>query len=86
MVQAAKWVTREEFETVKAELQKLIIRVEVLSVDLHKLTLAVGDLGERMDGLESRMDRLENRMDRLEKTVIDGNAALMSAILSLGRS
>jgi predicted nuclease with TOPRIM domain len=86
MVDAAKaYVEREEFESVKKTLETLTIRVEVLANDLHRLTLSVGDLAERMDKLEVRMDRLEVRMDRLEKTVIDGNTALMAAIVALGR-
>jgi predicted nuclease with TOPRIM domain len=96
---AGKYVTREEFDSVKSELQKLIIRVEVLTQDLHRLTLAVGEFGERLvaiegsiarleervDRLDVRVDRIEARLDSLEKTVTDGNAALMSAILTLGR-
>lgn len=83
---AGKFVTREEFDSVKAELQKLIIRVEVLTHDLHRLTLAFGEFGQHLIALDDRLGRLEDRVERLEKTVIDGNAALMSAILSLGRS
>ena len=115
MAQSDKYITREEFEPVKNGLDRLSIRVEVITHDLHQLTNMVGDLAEafdlrfdrleaRMDKLEDRMDRLEDRMDKLEqrfdkleqrfdkleqrfdkleKTVVDGHAAILSAIMQL---
>lgn len=60
----------------KTDLRKLIIRVEVL-------TMEVGGACEDVDRLIAKLDRLITRIDKLEKIVIDGNAALMSAILNL---
>jgi predicted nuclease with TOPRIM domain len=122
MSAAEQFVTKEEFEPMKADIQKLIIRVEVLTQDVHSLRLSLAAFVEaadarfdqlearvdvleprfdklearfdklearfdkleaRFDKLEARFDKLEARFDALEKTVIDGNAALMSAILNL---
>ena len=38
----------------------------------------------RFERMETRFEHLEKRFERLETTVVDGNTALMSAILSLG--
>ena len=95
MSAAEQFVTKEEFEPMKADIQKLIIRVEVLTQDVHSLRLSLAAFVEatdaRFDGLENRFDHLgarvdvlETRFDKLEKMVSDGNAALMSAILNLG--
>lgn len=101
MATPSKYVTREEFEPVKNGLERLNIRVEVISQDLYKLTLEVAELAEsvnarfdavdarfdgidgRLDGIDGRLDGIDGRLDRLEKTMIEGNAALMSAILKL---
>jgi predicted nuclease with TOPRIM domain len=94
MAVASKYVTRKEFEPVKTGVDHLTIRMEVITYDLHSLRMQVADLAdnvdvrferleERMDRLEERMGRLEERMDRLEKTVVDGNAAIMSALLKM---
>lgn len=63
-------------------------RLERLTI--HRLTVQLGDLREEFnafrDYVEARFDAIDRRFDRLEKTVADGNAALMSAILSLRAS
>jgi hypothetical protein len=71
----AEFVTREEFEMVKAKQDELIIRVESIDRGLASLTIQVAELAESM----------ERRFDALNKKIDDGNAALMSAILQLGR-
>ena len=94
MSQSAKYVTRGEFDPVKASLERLsdrvdhlTIRVDVLANELHHLTARVADLAEEMnarfDAVDARFDAVDARFDRLEKAVADGNAALMSAILKL---
>jgi hypothetical protein len=58
--------------------------------DIHQLTLAVAELSESLDArfeaVDRRFEAVDRRFDALEKTVKDGNAALMSAILALGRN
>ena len=87
MSQAAKFVTRTEFEVLTERVDKLTtkvevltIRVEVLSNDMHHLTHAVADLAERMN---AGFEETEKRFDKLENTVEQGFATLMSAILNL---
>lgn len=83
---AKSYVEREEFEAVKKTLETLTIRVEVLTSDLHRLTQNVGDLAESVD---RRFDALETMVRdghaELRRAIDDGQAALMSAVLSLGR-
>jgi len=75
-------VSRQEFESVRTELQKLIIRVEVLTQDLHRLTIQVGDLAEaidaRFDAVDARFDKSDRRLDAMQET-------LLAAILQLRR-
>jgi hypothetical protein len=75
-------VSRQVFESVRTELQKLIIRVEVLTQDLHRLTIQVGDLAEaidaRFDATDARFDQMERRLDAMQET-------LLTAILQLRR-
>jgi DNA repair exonuclease SbcCD ATPase subunit len=77
-------VSRQEFESVRAELQKLIIRVEVLTQDLHRLTIQVGDLAEaidaRFDAVDARFDKMESRMDAME-TRFDQRLNAMQEVL-----
>ncbi len=77
-------VSRQEFESVRAELQKLIIRVEVLTQDLHRLTIQVGDLAEaidaRFDAVDARFDKIESRMDAME-TRFDQRLNAMQEVL-----
>ncbi len=81
MAQSTEFVTREEFDSMKVEEEKLSIRVEVLTDAVTSLTRDVADLREETN---ERFLTVDERFDRLEKLVMDGNAALMSAILKLG--
>ncbi len=93
---ATEFVTREEFDVLKAEHEKVAIRAEVLSEVVTELTRQLADLREEMnarfdavdsrfDAVDSRFAVVDDRLSRLEKLVMDGNAALMSAILKLGK-
>lgn len=79
-------VSRQEFESVRTELQKLIIRVEVLTQDLHRLTIQVGDLAEaidaRFDKQESRIGAMETRFDQRLNAMQE---VLLTAILQTRR-
>ena len=92
MAAAAKYVTQEEF-------QRLTIRVEVLSMDVHRLAQAVGDIAEdlaemRADVSELRTEmnsrfeqltgEMNSRFETMGKVIADGHAALLSAVLSIG--
>lgn len=84
---ASRYVTRAEFEPVKQGLERLTIRVEVLTNDVHTLTNRVADIAEDLLALRTEMNErfraIDVRFDRLEKTIADGHAALLSAILRL---
>ena len=91
-----EFVTREEFDVLKAEHEKVAIRSEVLSEVVTELTRQLAFLSEEMnarfdavdsrfDAVDSRFAGVDDRLSRLEKLVMDGNAALMSAILKLGK-
>ena len=92
MAAAAKYVTQEEF-------QRLTIRVEVLSVDVHRLGQAVGDIAEDLAELRTEVTELReelhseisglraemnSRFDAMGKMIADGHAALLSAVLAIG--
>jgi uncharacterized protein YoxC len=95
----SRFVTRAEFQPVKDAVERLGVRVEVLTHDVHQLTLRVAEIAEDLIDLRDEMidcfealeDRLSKKIDgsstsleaRLTKKIDDGNAALMSAILSL---
>jgi DNA repair exonuclease SbcCD ATPase subunit len=89
-------VSRQEFESVRTELQKLIIRVEVLTQDLHRLTIQVGDLAEaidarfdaidsRFDATDARFDATDARFDQMERRLDAMQETLLTAILQLRR-
>ena len=93
---ATEFVTREEFDVLKAEHEKVAIRAEVLSTVVTELTVEVADFREEMnvfrdemyafrEDVKARFEGVDDRFTRLEKLVMDGNAALMSAILKLGK-
>ena len=87
MPYAANDVTREEFDSMKASLERLEIAVAVLQRDTQFLMTAVADLSEmmneRFDKMDGRLDKMDGRLDKLERTMGDGFAALTSAILTL---
>ncbi len=77
--------------------ERIAIRFEVVSHDTSRLLHEVADLREELnevrdelrdfrEEVNTRFEGLEARVGKLEKTVIEGNAALMSAILQLGTS
>ncbi len=83
----------ERFERI----ERIAIRFEVVSHDTSRLLHEVADLREELnevrdelrdfrEEVNTRFEGLEARVGKLEKTVIEGNAALMSAILQLGTS
>jgi hypothetical protein len=91
----AEFVTRQEFEMVKAKQDELIIRVEAIDRGLASLTVQVAELSEsmerrfdavdrRFDAVDRRFDAVDQRFDRLEKKVDDCLTALMS-IVQIGR-
>ena len=92
---ASKYVTREEFTPVKDAVERLTIRVEVLTNDVHQLTNIVADLAEqqtqfreevlgKFEASDGRMDKLEQRMTEgfaeMTKLIQDGNAAIMAVL------
>lgn len=56
MSPAAKYVTQEEFQPVRVGLERLTIRVEVLTQDVHDLTLHVADVAEDLTELRTEMN------------------------------
>ncbi len=87
MAEPMATVTLEQFE-------RLSIRFEVISHHTSRLLHELADLREDVAEFREEFEELrdefntfradvETRFERLEKTVVDGNAALMSAILSL---
>jgi predicted nucleic acid-binding Zn-ribbon protein len=105
MAEPMATVTHEQFEAHQTEtrqaIERLNIRVEVISHDTSRLLHEMADLREDMAEFRGEFEELradfeelreefrtfradvETRFERLEKTVVDGNAALKSAILSL---
>jgi hypothetical protein len=89
----AKFVTEEELDMVKALQDRLEVRLVVVEEQLASLTADVADLADsmnrRFDAVDQRFDAMDRRFDafeqRLDKKIDDAQAALMSAILQLGR-
>jgi archaellum component FlaC len=101
MAEPMATVTVEEFEAQRAEsrratdrltedVERLGIRLEVVSHDTARLTHDLADLRDDVSEFREDFERFRSevngRFERLEKTVVDGNAALMAAILQLGRA
>lgn len=103
-VAAKKFVTQEQHEALTAEVrgnaatvERLAVRVEVISHDTTKLLREVADLRDEMnqrfedmetrfDGLEARVEgRIAETRDAILKEVRDGHATLLSAVLQLGK-
>ncbi|MFT3711313.1 MAG: hypothetical protein QM817_27085 [Archangium sp.] len=65
--------TIEELEQVRTEMQRLIIRSEVVSQDTYRLTTQLAELYERTDVrfdlVDERLDELKLRLDRVEQKV-----------------
>ncbi len=82
----SEFVTREEFEAYKQKqeerLTPMAVRLEVISFDTSRLLRDVAEIREEMN---ERFDAVDARFERLEKQIADGNAALLSAVLQLGK-
>jgi chromosome segregation ATPase len=74
---ASRFVTREEFSLVKETLERLIVRVEVLTQDLHALSKQVDARFERVDarfaqqderfkGIDERFKGIDERFDAID--------------------
>lgn len=89
----SEFVTREEFEAFKRtqeeRLTPMAVRLEVISHDTTRLTRAAAEIreemNERFDAIDARFESVDARFERLEKQISDGNAALLSAVLQLGK-
>lgn len=103
-VAAKKFATQEQHEALTAEVrgnaatvERLAVRVEVISHDTTKLLREVADLRDEMnqrfedmetrfDGLEARVEgRIAETRDAILKEVRDGHATLLSAVLQFGK-
>lgn len=87
---------KDDVRSQDARIERLAIRVEVISHDTTRILREVADLreevNERFEGVEERFvgvdqqfDAVNQRFDKLEKQIADGNAALLSAILKLAK-
>lgn len=92
MAQTA-YVTRQEFDIVKAELERLSVAVQVLGDGQLTLTRSVADLAERVEVgfatvdeqfAELRREFASNQAE-MKKLIEDGQSGLRSAILTLGK-
>ncbi len=102
MTAAKKFVTQEQHEALKSEvrsqgtaIERLSVRVEVISHDTTRLLRDTAEIREEMNELREEMnERFESVATRAElaatreeilKAVHDGHAALLSAIIQLGK-
>lgn len=88
---ASRFVTRDEFSLVRESLERLIVRVEILTQDLHALSKKFDARADQVDArferIEERLalhdvrfDHLEARLDALEQHVDTGFADLRQLI------
>lgn len=79
-------VTREEFNLVKEEQKRQGIRLEVLEDGLTSVTREVAGLREETN---ARFDAMERRFDQhfaeLHKLIVDSQAAIISAVMTLSK-
>lgn len=93
MPEPTQFVTREEFDLVKEEQKRQAIRVEVLEDGLTSLTREVAglreDMNARFDQMDARFDAFEaktnGRFDAMHQLIADGNAAIISAVMTLAK-
>ncbi len=93
MAQAMEYATRQELEDVKTELNRFSVALAVLSERMDRQFEAVDARFEavdaRFDAMDSRFDAIDARLEKLTteftKLVNDGNAAIMSALMTLGK-
>ncbi len=89
----SEFVTREEFEASRQKqderLTQMAVRLEVISHDTSRLLQDSARLREEMNELREEVNErfasVDARFERLEKLIADGNAALLSAVLQLGK-
>lgn len=83
------YVTRQEFDIVKAELERLSVAVQVLSDGQLTLTRSVADLSERMEAgfaaVDARLEEVDTRFDDLKQLIETRHAELISALLAMGK-
>lgn len=88
---AAHDVTREEFDLIKATIDRLGIQLEVLSRDNQYLHQRLADLSEtvnerfdevdaRFDQVDARFDRMDTRFDQMERLITEGHATLLAVM------
>lgn len=114
MTAAKKFVSQEQHEALRLEVrsnatvvERLSVRVEVISHDTTRILREMADLREevserfdavdaRFDAVDARFKTVDGRLGSLEreltqtreeilKVVNDGHAALLSAIMQLGK-
>lgn len=100
MTAAKKFATQEQHEALKAEvrsqattIERLSVRVEVISHDTTRLTRDVAEIREEMnerfetvDGQLGSLGReLAKTREEILKVINDGHAALLCAIMQLGK-
>lgn len=107
MTAAKKFVTQEQHEALRLEVrsnatvvERLSVRVEVISHDTTRILREMADLreevSERFDAVDARFKTVDGRLGSLEreltqtreeilKVVNDGHTALLSAIMQLGK-
>ncbi len=104
MTAAKKFATQEQHEALKAEvraevrsqataIERLSVRVEVISHDTTRLTRDVAEIreemNERFDAVDGRFDAVHGELAKTREEILnvvnDGHAALLSAIMELGK-
>lgn len=100
MTAAKKFATQEQHEALKADMrsqataiERLSVRVEVISHDTTRLTRDVAEIreemNERFDAVDARFDAADRELaktrEEILKVVNDGHAALLSAIMQFGK-
>ncbi|MDP1828647.1 MAG: hypothetical protein Q8L48_35605 [Archangium sp.] len=96
MAQVTAYVTRQEFDIVKAELERLSVAVQVLSDGQLTLTRSVADLAERMEAgfagvdahfeaMEARLDSVTSQTGGLKQLIEERHAELLLAVLAVGK-
>lgn len=89
MTAAKKFVTQEQHEALRLEVrsnatvvERLSVRVEVISHDTTRILREMADLREEVSELG---EELANTRTEILKVVADGHTALLSAIMQLGK-
>ena len=86
MAQATQYATRQELDNVKEELHRLSVAVAVLA---EQTEARFDAMDARFDAMDARFDAMDARFDaltvELTKRIADGNAAIISAVMKLGK-